>query len=148
MSEEFSSIDPVDTYVGSRLRLRRNSIGMSQGDLARQLGITFQQVQKYEKGTNRVSASRLHRISQVLDVPVSYFFAGLPGSKSDSDAEGQISSETLVDFLSTADGLRLNKAFVKIGDPAVRRALLILLQAVSQQQDQESREKAAALQDA
>ena len=105
MAKKVSS--PVDNYVGSRVRLRRLMLDMSQGTLGSELGITFQQVQKYEKGTNRISASRLQMISEILEVPVSFFFEGAPqtaiSAKKDADAP---SPGYLLDFLASSYGAR------------------------------------------
>ena len=108
--------NPIDIHVGSRIRLRRTMLGMSQEKLGENLGITFQQIQKYEKGTNRVGASRLQNISSILNVPVSFFFEDAPGDGSGNQpgmAEAS-SSNYVVDFLSSSEGLQLNRAFVKI----------------------------------
>src|SRR3954447_8504909 len=107
--------NPIDIHVGSRVRLRRNMLGMSQEKLGENLGITFQQIQKYEKGTNRIGASRLQHIARVLSVPVAFFFEGAPGlnpadGRPQPDGEGP---NYLVDFLATSDGIQLNKAFVR-----------------------------------
>jgi transcriptional regulator with XRE-family HTH domain len=123
--------NPIDVHVGSRIRLRRVLINMSQEKLGEQLGITFQQVQKYEKGTNRVGASRLYRISQVLGVPVSFFFEDIAGETQSGSGFSETQSERfVVDFISSAEGLQLNKAFLRISDPRVRRKVVELVQAV------------------
>lgn len=128
--------NPIDIHVGSRVRLRRVLIGMSQEKLGEQLGITFQQVQKYEKGTNRVGASRLYRISQVLGVPVAFFFEDIVGQDPDGPGFGETKSERfVVDFISSAEGLQLNKAFLRISDPRVRRKVVELVQAVASDND-------------
>ena len=127
------SPNPIDIHVGSRVRLRRMMLGMSQEKLGESLGITFQQIQKYEKGTNRVGASRLQNISSILNVPVSFFFEDAPGEQADAQtglAEAS-SSNYVVDFLSSSEGLQLNRAFVKIGDPKVRRKLVDLVKALA-----------------
>src|SRR6188474_871495 len=119
--------NPIDIHVGSRIRLRRTMLGMSQEKLGEALGITFQQIQKYEKGTNRVGASRLQNISSILNVPVSFFFEDAPGESSSSGTSGLAeasSSNYVVDFLSSSEGLQLNRAFDKIGGPKVRRKLV------------------------
>ena len=124
MIENKKKPNPIDIHVGSRIRLRRTMLGMSQEKLGESLGITFQQIQKYEKGTNRVGASRLQNISSILNVPVSFFFEDAPGESSSSGSSGLAeasSSNYVVDFLSSSEGLQLNRAFVKIGDPKVRR---------------------------
>ena len=106
---------------------------MSQEKLGEALGITFQQIQKYEKGTNRVGASRLQNISSVLNVPVSFFFEDAPGempSEQNGMAEAN-SSNYVVDFLSSSEGLQLNRAFIKIEDPKIRRKLIDLTKALA-----------------
>jgi len=121
--------DPIDVYVGSRIRLRRNLLGMSQEKLGEQLGITFQQIQKYEKGTNRVGASRLQAISEILEVPVSFFFAEATGSNAtDGFAESAIN---YIDFCSSTEGVQLMRAFTHIKDPKVRRKIIDLAKALS-----------------
>ena len=133
------SPNPVDKYVGSRVRMRRMMVGMSQEKLGESLGITFQQIQKYEKGTNRVGASRLQNISSILNVPVSFFFEDAPGDQP-SNATGMAeasSSNYVVDFLSSSEGLQLNRAFVKIGDAKVRRKIVDLVKALAAEADSE-----------
>lgn len=128
--------NPIDRHVGSRVRMRRVLIGMSQERLGEALGLTFQQVQKYEKGTNRIGASRLQQISTILDAPVSFFFEGAPGA--DPSANGlqdSASSAYVVDFLSTTEGLQLNKAFVQIKDPKVRRKIVELVSSLGGEAD-------------
>lgn len=125
--------NPIDIHVGSRVRLRRMMTGISQEKLGEHLGITFQQVQKYEKGTNRIGASRLQSISNVLQVPVSFFFEDAPGSSGDFTTAGfaESSSSHVVEFLSSPEGLQLNKAFSKIQDPKVRRSIVDLVKSLS-----------------
>ena len=121
-------INPTDKHVGSRLRMRRLMLDMSQTDIADALGLTFQQVQKYEKGFNRISASRLQHVPQILQVPVPFFFEGAPaatGIRSSTRATAQAPSPSYVaDFLATPDGLDLVKAFVCIEDARLRRAIV------------------------
>ena len=123
--------NPVDKHVGSRVRMRRVLVGLSQEKLGDSLGVTFQQVQKYEKGTNRIGASRLQQISKVLGVPVSFFFDDAPGeeNKADGFADGG-SSDYVVDFLSTSEGIALNRAFLRVRDPRVRRRIVDLVSAL------------------
>lgn len=131
--------NPIDIHVGSRIRLRRTMLGMSQEKLGESLGITFQQIQKYEKGTNRVGASRLQNISSVLNVPVSFFFEDAPGEGS-GDTTGMAeanSSNYVVDFLSSSEGLQLNRAFVQISDAKVRRKVVELVKALAVEGDSE-----------
>jgi transcriptional regulator with XRE-family HTH domain len=114
----------VDKHVGSRARMRRMMLGMSQEKLGDALGLTFQQVQKYEKGTNRISASRLQHLSQILQVPVPFFFEGAPGGAAGLDESPSYVNE----FLATSDGLVLAKAFTRIGDPKLRRLIVRLVE--------------------
>src|SRR6266699_2169685 len=121
--------NPIDVHVGSRVRLRRMMLGMSQERLGESLGITFQQIQKYEKGTNRIGASRLQHIARVLTVPVSFFFEDAPGGTASDQTPGMAepkSTHYVVDFLSSAEGLQLNKAFIRIKDSKLRRKIIDL----------------------
>lgn len=139
MIENKKKPNPIDIHVGSRVRLRRTMLGMSQEKLGDALGITFQQIQKYEKGTNRVGASRLQNISTVLNVPVSFFFEDAPGDPSTGQpgmAEAN-SSNYVVDFLSSSEGLQLNRAFIKIADPKVRRKLVDLVKSLAAEPEAE-----------
>ncbi|HEX2216769.1 MAG TPA: helix-turn-helix domain-containing protein [Xanthobacteraceae bacterium] len=124
--------NPIDKHVGSRVRMRRMMMGMSQEKLGGALGLTFQQVQKYEKGTNRIGASRLQQISDILQVPVSFFFEGAPNlSGQAASGLGEAPSPAYVsDFLATSDGLALTKAFVQIKDGKVRRRIVDLVEAI------------------
>jgi len=123
--------NPIDAHVGMRVRLRRMLLGMSQEKLGEHLGLTFQQVQKYEKGVNRIGASRLFDLSRVLGVPVQFFYDEAPADLVDASAApgfAERPTETyVIDFLSTREGLELNKAFVKIADPRVRRSVVELV---------------------
>jgi transcriptional regulator with XRE-family HTH domain len=124
--------NPVDKFVGSRVRMRRMMLSMSQEKLADALGLTFQQVQKYEKGTNRISASRLQAISQILEVPVHFFFDGAPQSAKGAQGFADSPSPAYVtDFLTTSDGLALVKAFVRIKEAAVRRSIVRMVEAIT-----------------
>src|ERR1700694_4368281 len=107
--------NPIDKHVGSRVRMRRMMLSMSQEKLGDALSLTFQQVQKYEKGTNRIGASRLQQIANILQVPVSFFFEGapnMPGHHSSSGMSEAPSPAYVSDFLATSDGLSLTKAFM------------------------------------
>ena len=125
--------NPVDAHVGSRVRLRRMLLGMSQERLGESMGLTFQQVQKYEKGVNRIGASRLFQISKILDVPVQFFFEEAPhadGGPGRGMAEAD--SETFIlEFLNSREGLELNRAFVKIANSKVRKSVVDLVRALS-----------------
>jgi transcriptional regulator with XRE-family HTH domain len=115
--------DPIDVFVGRRIRTRRVFLDMRQEELARRLGLTFQQVQKYEKGVNRVGAGRLSRIADVLNVPVSFFFSG-------DITPAPSSAPTGLTFLGTAGAVRLVRAYSTIEDPQIRRALVDLAEEV------------------
>ena len=126
--------NPTDKHVGSRVRMRRMMLGMSQEKLGDALGLTFQQVQKYEKGTNRIGASRLQQIAQILQVQVSFFFEGAPNILPNSNQDGfsEASSPAYVsDFLASSDGLALTKAFMKIEDSKLRRRIVDLVEQIA-----------------
>jgi transcriptional regulator with XRE-family HTH domain len=128
--------NPIDVHVGSRVRFRRMLLGMSQEKLGEKLGLTFQQIQKYEKGINRIGASRLFDLAQVLGVSVQFFYEEAPASADaprlltagfgEKPAEGSI-----VEFLRSRDGLELNKAFVRISDVKARRAIVDLVRSLA-----------------
>ena len=120
---------PVDWHVGGRVRFRRSMLGMSQEKLADALGITFQQVQKYERGLNRISASRLYDISRVLAVPVSYFFEGAEPRAADTPAltRADVGPEAKLSL----QALRLLQAFNRIGDPTLQTALVNLTRSIA-----------------
>ncbi len=121
--------NPVDKYVGSRVRMRRIMLGMSQEKLGEALGLTFQQVQKYEKGTNRIGASRMQQISNILQVPVSFFFDGAPNMPGHTGGLSEAPSPVYVsDFLATSDGLALTKAFMRIKSAKLRRRIVDLVE--------------------
>lgn len=128
--------DPIDKYVGSRVRMRRIMLGMSQERLGDSLGLTFQQVQKYEKGTNRIGASRLQQISDVLQVPVQFLFEGAPttaghaaGGFNEAPSPAYVS-----DFLSTSEGLALTRAFTRINDSKLRRSIVDLVEQIAERE--------------
>lgn len=128
--------NPTDKYVGSRVRMRRMMLGLSQEKLADALGLTFQQVQKYEKGTNCISASRLQAISQILDTPVHFFFDGAPQSgKGEQGLAESPSPAYVTDFLTTSDGLALVRAFVRIKDASLRRSIVRMVEAITEGQE-------------
>ncbi len=127
------SPNPVDIHVGTRVRLRRQIMKMSQTKLGNQLGVTFQQVQKYERGANRVGASRLWRMSQVLDVPIGFFFDGL-GQISGSEEFAEDDQLPLVyDFINSSDGVALAKALAQIKNKDVRRQILELARSLARE---------------
>jgi len=127
--------NPIDVHVGSRVRFRRMLLGMSQEKLGEKLGLTFQQIQKYEKGINRIGASRLFDLAHVLGVPVQFFYEEAPaGSEPEAlAAYGEKPAESaIVEFLRSRDGLELNKAFVRIADVKARRAIVELVRSLAQ----------------
>jgi transcriptional regulator with XRE-family HTH domain len=128
------SPNPTDKYVGSRVRMRRLMLSMSQEKLGEKLGLTFQQVQKYEKGTNRIGASRLQHISQILKVPVSFFFEGVSGKQSEDGSSKAPVADYVSDFLSSSDGLALTKAFTNIKDSKLRRRVVDLVEEIAGEQ--------------
>jgi len=129
---ETSSPNLVDIHVGGRVRMRRKMLGISQERLADALGLTFQQVQKYERGANRVSASKLYEIARALQVPVPYFFVGLADPLTEErDDVGEAVHRTITAFLSTPEGLELAAIFPKIGKGRVRRQILDLVLALA-----------------
>lgn len=126
--------NPIDAHVGTRVRLRRMLLGMSQEKLGEHLGLTFQQVQKYEKGVNRIGASRLFDLARVLGVPVQFFYDEAPAELSEASLAPGFAEKPaesyVIEFLSTREGMDLNKAFVQITDPRVRRAVVELVRAL------------------
>ena len=129
--------NPIDIHVGSRVRFRRMLLGMSQEKLGEKLGLTFQQVQKYEKGINRIGASRLYDLAQVLGVSVQFFYEEAPisvearGDAQDGQADGSPAEHSIVEFLRSRDGLELNRAFVRIPDLKARRAIVDLVRSLA-----------------
>src|SRR6201994_2989962 len=128
--------NPIDKHVGSRVRMRRMMLGMSQEKLGDALGLTFQQVQKYEKGTNRIGASRLQQISLILQVPVAFFFEGAPTVQPHTDGMNEAPSPAYVaDFLATSEGLALTKSFLRIKEAKLRRRIVDLVEQIAGDED-------------
>jgi transcriptional regulator with XRE-family HTH domain len=128
--------DAVDKHVGRRLKMRRQMLGISQGELGKKLNLSFQQVQKYEKGTTRVGASRLQQLCKILDVQVSYFFDGGPrpprrGRKAREDS----STKAIMEFVASTEGHALLRAFTGISDKTLRRIIVRFVEAASQRLD-------------
>jgi transcriptional regulator with XRE-family HTH domain len=124
--------NPIDKHVGNRVRMRRMMLNLSQGKLGAALGLTFQQIQKYEKGTNRIGASRLAHISDVLQVPVAFFFEGAPKQQRQGNkVQDDPTPDYVTDFLATSDGLALSKAFMRIKEPRVRRCIVALAKEIA-----------------
>jgi transcriptional regulator with XRE-family HTH domain len=141
--------NPIDVHVGSRVRYRRMIVGMSQEKLGERMNLTFQQIQKYEKGTNRIGASRLFQLSRILDVPVGYFFEdAFPNSVQPASSPNGLhepeQESYLLDFLNSREGLDLNRAFSKINDPKVRRRVIELVRALAEEKPEDKEEPQAA----
>lgn len=129
-----SAPDPIDVHVGSRVRMRRKLLGMSQEKLGKALGLTFQQIQKYEKGANRIGSSRLYKLSHIMDVPVGYFFEDMQ-EETVKRARGlsTVGSEAFEqDKLAEHETLELVRAYYKITDPKVRKKTFELIKAFAQ----------------
>ena len=128
-----SAPNPIDVHVGGRLRLRRLAVGLSQERLAKSIGITFQQIQKYERGTNRIVASRLHDLARVLDVPVGYFFSEMnEATLSESNATARAEAVAFShDLMGERETLELVRSYYNIADPRVRKRLFDLVKSVS-----------------
>jgi len=131
------SSNPIDVHVGTRIRMRRQILNMSQEKLGEALGVTFQQVQKYERGTNRVGASRLWAISRVLDVPISFFYDGLENDFQYEQAAENDQMPIIYDFINSSDGVALAKAVSKIKNKAVRRQILELARSLAAGEEDE-----------
>jgi len=128
--------NPIDKHVGARVRMRRKMLAMSQEQLADALGITYQQVQKNEKGANRIGASRLQQMSNILQVPVSFFFEDAPNASAPHGSNGSgLSMAQIDDFVSDIDGLRLIGAFMRIDNIALRRRIVMLVQEIAGDDD-------------
>jgi transcriptional regulator with XRE-family HTH domain len=126
----------TDQHVGARVRMRRKIVAMSQEKLGAALGLTFQQVQKYEKGATRISASRLQQMSDILQVPVEFFFEGAPNALAPHDSSGSaLSMAQIDDFISDSDGLRLIGAFTRVDNAALRRRIVMLVQEIAGDDD-------------
>ena len=119
----------TDVYVGNKVRIRRKMLGMSQEKLSKQLGISFQQVQKYENGANRIGASRLQAISQILEMPISYFFPQETAAAGGMGENAQ--SDYVSDFMMSSEGIELNRAFAQIKDPKLRRKVIDLVRTMA-----------------
>jgi transcriptional regulator with XRE-family HTH domain len=123
--------NPIDAQVGNRVRIRRMLIGMSQERLGDTLGLTFQQVQKYEKGVNRIGAGRLFEIARILGVPIDFFYDGV-AAETEGLAE---TAPPVMAFVSSGEGLQLSLAFMKIKDPKVRKRVLDLVKSLAEDEE-------------
>ena len=129
--------NPIDAQVGSRVRIRRMLIGMSQERLGELLGLTFQQVQKYEKGVNRIGAGRLFEVSRILGVPIDFFYEGVASQGEGGFSESE-AAPPVMEFVSSGEGLQLSLAFMKIKDPKVRKRVLDLVKSLAEETAGES----------
>lgn len=120
-------LDPLDVLVGKRIRTQRLVRKMSQSDLGRQLGITFQQIQKYESGVNRVGAGRLQQIAKIFELPVNVFFGEDTATQDASEA----TNEAVLNFLNTARAVKLVKDFARVKDPALQQAIVTLVEKIA-----------------
>jgi transcriptional regulator with XRE-family HTH domain len=131
--------NPIDVQVGNRVRIRRMLIGMSQERLGDLLGLTFQQVQKYEKGVNRIGAGRLFEMARILNVPIDFFYDGveatLAAQSGMAESEG---APPVMEFVSSGEGLQLSLAFMKIRDAKVRKRVLDLVKSLAEEEEQKS----------
>ena len=127
--------NPIDIQVGNRVRIRRMLIGMSQERLGDLLGLTFQQVQKYEKGVNRIGAGRLFEVSRILNVPVDFFYEGVNDA---AQGANEIDGAPVMDFVSSGEGLQLSLAFMKIKDAKVRKRVLDLVKSLAEEEENKS----------
>ncbi len=127
------AVNSIDRHVGNRLRLRRTMLKLSQGRLAAAIGVSFQQVQKYEKGITRVSASRLQQIAKTLQIEVHFFFAGLPSGATSAAPSENFTQAQISEELATLDGLALVRAFSRIRDAKLRRSFVILAERIAEQ---------------
>lgn len=124
--------NPIDAQVGNRVRLRRMLIGMSQEKLGELLGLTFQQVQKYEKGVNRIGAGRLYQVAGILGVPIGYFYEGvIEQAPRLSEMSEDAGAPPVMEFLASGEGLQLSMAFMRIKDPKVRKRVLDLVKSLA-----------------
>lgn len=126
--------NPIDGYVGGRVRLKRLQIGMSQQKLGEALGVTFQQIQKYEKGVNRIGAGRLLEMADILGVPVGYFFEGAADFDKIRPPAAQSEEDHLLEFMRTKEGISLNLAFHKIEDGRVRKMVVEFVKSLTKMQ--------------
>ena len=137
-AESSKSPNPVDLHVGGRVRMRRKMLGVSQERLAEALGLTFQQVQKYERGANRISASKLYEIARFLSAPIAYFFEGLGDPTAGALAAGldDASEQHVHGFLMTSEGLELAAAFPRIVRSRLRRRILDLVRSLADEEEE------------
>ena len=129
--------NPIDVQVGGRVRIRRMLIGMSQERLGDLLGLTFQQVQKYEKGVNRIGAGRLFEVSRILGVPIDFFYEGIGDAPQPGFSEPE-AAPPVMEFVASGEGLQLSLAFMKIKDGKVRKRVLDLVKSLADEEEQKN----------
>ena len=127
-------LSPIDAEVGGRIRVRRTFIGMSQEKLGELLGLSFQQVQKYEKGVNRIGAGRLWQAARILGVPITYFYEGLVDPSRAATEPDHVSAEVL-QFIASREGMQLTLGFMRIKEPKVRKRVLDLTRSLAEGED-------------
>jgi len=124
---------PVDVHVGSRVKLRRMILGLSQESLGKSLGLTFQQIQKYEKGVNRIGASRIYELSRLLDVPVQFFYDEFDGSRVSTPGFAEAEAgEPVMNLVNSPEGVQLCRYFSSIKDPQVKKRVLDLVRSIAE----------------
>ncbi len=131
---------PVDAHVGSRLKLRRKLLGKTQGDMGKAVGLTFQQIQKYERGSNRMGASRLHQFSEFLDVPVSFFFDDMPSEIENRVVSGYIPSERPDDIMMRGETLELVRMYYSVKPASIRKRFAELVKSLARSADEGNEE--------
>lgn len=123
---------PIDVHVGSRVKLRRMILGLSQEALGKSLGLTFQQIQKYEKGVNRIGASRMFEMAQLLDVPVQFFYEDVGGGRPADGFAETGAGEAVMDLVNSPEGVQLCRYFSAIKDPEVKKRVLDLVKSIAE----------------
>ena len=131
---EDRSPNPVDLHVGGRIRMRRKFLGMSQETLATALDLTFQQVQKYERGSNRISASKLYETAKTLKAPIAYFFEGYGETEGVEGFSESASEQFVHNFLMTTEGIELAEAFPRVPNAKLRRRVLELVRTLAEEE--------------
>ena len=135
MVKDINTVNPIDLHVGGRVRMRRKFLGLSQTDLGEALGLTFQQVQKYERGSNRISASKLFETARTLKVPVAYFFEGYGDSEAVEGFSESQSEQAIHGFLMTTEGIEIAEAFPRIKNTKHRRKVMELVRTLAEEDE-------------
>lgn len=129
---------PVDVHVGSRVKLRRMALGISQDTLGKSMGLTFQQIQKYEKGVNRISASKIYELSKELEVPIDYFFEGYGGKNAHAEYAEGAGADPFMELIRSPEGVQLCRYFASIKDPDVKKRVLDLVRSIADAENSKS----------